>query len=573
MDYGNIEGLIDSTQQVIYDYTVPTTDWDSYTKLLIHFDGADAGTAYVAESGQTLTFVGTAQLDTAQSKFGGSSLFLDGNSDYVTVPDSDDWSFGTGDFTIDFWIKFNALDKTQIFIGQYVDANNTWYCQISSGNLLAIIFITGGTQKGYYYTTSAPGFVVNTWYHVAFTRNGGNCYMHVDGISLPLSVNVAFDTNDVGNVASPLYIGTYNTTNFFTDGWIDEVRISKGIARWTSNFTPKSARYYRGITSLTISNLDGNTDEEYELYFYFVNGYSSPSYILRFNNDSGSNYGRQYMYSGSTTLTAGRDVVTQIDLGNSNGFGKSHFFVKSGYVRTGIVKFIRNVIDTTVTYTFSEAFSWNNTADNITSIDISTGETDGIGSGSRIVLLKKVVETGSLIGDMNVKGKVTGMWQQIYSNTLTSAATSVTISGLDGNTDTFYRLFVRHITSGGVTAGSLLYINNDTASNYGYQRMFGEDTFPQASRDTSEAGIILGVAGTNKQSFTELFMYAKSGYTRMIFLQNMNQVGGTTINDIKMVGYSWNNTTDNITSLVISADAASGLCIGTEILLERLIPN
>ena len=78
---------------------------DAYTKLCSHFNGADGATDYTDPVAGAATFGGTAQLDTAQKEFGTAALLLDGNSDYVTYPDSDDWSFGTGDFTIDFWIR------------------------------------------------------------------------------------------------------------------------------------------------------------------------------------------------------------------------------------------------------------------------------------------------------------------------------------------------------------------------------------------------------------------------------------------------------------------------------------
>ena len=89
---------------------------DSYTKALLHFDGADASTTITDESGKTWTPAGTAQIDTAQYKFGTASLLLDGNSDLVYLADSSNWDVTADatDYTIDFWIKFNVLE---IFIG------------------------------------------------------------------------------------------------------------------------------------------------------------------------------------------------------------------------------------------------------------------------------------------------------------------------------------------------------------------------------------------------------------------------------------------------------------------------
>jgi len=74
---------------------------DSYTKLLLHMDGADGSTTFTDEAGHTVTANGNAQIDTAQNVFGGASGLFDGSSGYLTVPDSEDWNFGTGDFTFD----------------------------------------------------------------------------------------------------------------------------------------------------------------------------------------------------------------------------------------------------------------------------------------------------------------------------------------------------------------------------------------------------------------------------------------------------------------------------------------
>ena len=78
---------------------------DSYTKLLIHCDGADASTTFTDESGKTITTVGNAQVDTAYKVFGTGSLLLDGTGDALTLDDSEDWNFGSGDFTVDFRVK------------------------------------------------------------------------------------------------------------------------------------------------------------------------------------------------------------------------------------------------------------------------------------------------------------------------------------------------------------------------------------------------------------------------------------------------------------------------------------
>src|SRR3989338_1134677 len=83
---------------------------DSYTKLVLHSNGTDGSTRFTdSATNKTTTAYGNAQIDTAQSKFCGASGLFDGTGDYLTLADSDDWSFGTGNWTIDCWSRFNKL--------------------------------------------------------------------------------------------------------------------------------------------------------------------------------------------------------------------------------------------------------------------------------------------------------------------------------------------------------------------------------------------------------------------------------------------------------------------------------
>jgi len=155
-------------------------------------------------------------------------------------------------------------------------------------------------------------------------------------------------------------------------------------------------------TSITISGLAGNTDEIYMLRCKFVNGYAGgeSTYYLRPNNDSSSspyNYGRQVLlvYGGTTLAAVRADAVNYIFLGqieneNNVGYVETTLYAKSGYVRTGISRLLDKTAGTTVGGLFFEGFSWNNTADEITSLVISTNQTDGIGAGSIIDLYKLV---------------------------------------------------------------------------------------------------------------------------------------------------------------------------------------
>jgi hypothetical protein len=250
------------------DFTPPTYAplSDTNTQLLLNFDGANAATATYDSAGgdengtadKPPTFAGTAQIDTAQSKFGGASLLLDGNSDYLTIPDSADWYFGTGNFTVDLWVRFNAISAFQTFMSQYIDGNNYYLLAIDQDNKLSIDFTFGGVAVGRYLMTSAwSGLATGTWYHIAFERVATTCKIFIDGVSQTLTELNAIGTSDVGDLSGNLVIGRNANAGWgqYVNGWIDEFRVSKGIARWTANFTPPTAEYDSNPT--TISKVSG----------------------------------------------------------------------------------------------------------------------------------------------------------------------------------------------------------------------------------------------------------------------------------------------------------------------------
>ncbi len=207
--------------------------------LVSHFDGADAATAYSDPVKGAYTFVGTAQLDTAQYKWSTASLLLDGNSDYVTTPSSTDWDFGAGDFTIDMWVRFNSTTGSQVLIFREDGASYANYYQLykpDGTTQLNFICAVGGVTKVNVNTPTGL-FTTGVWYHIALVRNTITMYIFVDGVSQSLTVTTAVSTNDLTGAAGTLVVGADNSSNVgYFNGNIDEVRILKGTAVWTANF-------------------------------------------------------------------------------------------------------------------------------------------------------------------------------------------------------------------------------------------------------------------------------------------------------------------------------------------------
>jgi hypothetical protein len=211
---------------------------DSFTKLLLHMDGA--GSSFFDNSGSHhgLTASGDPTQSTAQAKFGGKSGYFNGSS-YLSMP-SNDFNPGTGDFTIDFW-AFNAPaiavgnNKTVLSAGD--NTNGGWYVYFHSSLGLIIL----GIPQVYSYISLSGAS--SGWSHFAVVRTGGTMKMYIDGLSKTVTgVAGGFDLFNM-TYTGEARIGNDNASNYTLTGYIHELRFSN-IARWTTDFPPPSGPYY-----------------------------------------------------------------------------------------------------------------------------------------------------------------------------------------------------------------------------------------------------------------------------------------------------------------------------------------
>ena len=186
-----------------------------------------------SNSNHSLVFGGDAKVSAAKSKYGETSCYFDGNGDYLTVADSEDWSFGTGDFTVEFWIWRSGLKNSEGIIG----ANPTGWQ--SGAPLIAVhdnkILITEGKYNNR--TKATTPLIASTWYHIAFSRRSGNMRLFINGKMVEDSRDAhSYNFNDI-------IIGNYNVgpNNYYFSGYLDDIRLTKGVARYISNFTVPSA--------------------------------------------------------------------------------------------------------------------------------------------------------------------------------------------------------------------------------------------------------------------------------------------------------------------------------------------
>ena len=227
---------------------IPTASIDSYTKLLIHAAEADgtAGTSILDSetTPKTITANGNAQIDTAQKVFGTGSVLFDGTGDYLSLADSDDWNLGSGDFTVE--LRFRKPTGSEgNFVTQWGDAGNRSWGFVWDAAYIYFIYTTDGTTIAS--KTISLGTINNdTWYHMAFVRSGNTLTYYLNGTSqgtVDLTGITIYDS------ISPLWIGAGYGVFATLNGWIDELRISKGIARWTANFTPPTVAYGYGYNN------------------------------------------------------------------------------------------------------------------------------------------------------------------------------------------------------------------------------------------------------------------------------------------------------------------------------------
>jgi len=223
---------------------------DSNTVLLLHCDGADEHTTFTDNSiggnggsQHTVTANGDAQGDTAQKRHGTASLFVDGDGDYLSVPDHADWNMDTDPFTIDFYLRWN-VDAIAGLFQQYVDATHYVELHRTPNDQLRFILMNGSTVVDI--VSNDAEILENTWHHISVIRGwGGNANdwaICLDGVQ---TGDVETASGAWPDFAADFHIGqsTISGTVYGFNGWIDEFRVCKGVARWTANFEAPSTPY------------------------------------------------------------------------------------------------------------------------------------------------------------------------------------------------------------------------------------------------------------------------------------------------------------------------------------------
>lgn len=206
-----------------------------------------------ARTAKAITFNDNAQLDTTVKKFGSAALKLDGSNDSISVPSSGDLGFGTNtDFTIEFWAYANTTGLTSATLFDLRDAG-------TDAEGISVAFRAAGEVDMRVGTTTAitgsgAGIATGVWKHYALARDGTNTRLFVDGTQRGIKTS---DTTDYG-ASKGLVIGAdFDGASQNVTGWIDDFRIERGVAKYTSNFTAPTAAHTGDKDTVLLLSFDG----------------------------------------------------------------------------------------------------------------------------------------------------------------------------------------------------------------------------------------------------------------------------------------------------------------------------
>lgn len=209
--------------------------------LLLHGNGANGANIFV-DSGptpKTLSVVGAAQTSTVQSKFGGASMRFSGSGAYLTHANNVSFQFGSSDFTIEAWV-YSTADTVAEVLALRNSVNPLYLLRRNVGGAMRWVH-TDATGAVISDLTTTQKVALNTWTHIAVVRQAGTVKIYLDG-----SVATVTGTNSSASYPAPtgpFFVGAGDSASSYWSGYIDDLRITKGKARYTANFTPPTAEF------------------------------------------------------------------------------------------------------------------------------------------------------------------------------------------------------------------------------------------------------------------------------------------------------------------------------------------
>jgi hypothetical protein len=225
--------------------------------MLLHGDGVNGGQNNTFLDGSANNFTVTRNGNTTQGSFNpftpvypydvatnGGSAYFDGTGDSLTVPDNAAFTLGTNDFTIECWINFSSLASQPIFTAQMNAAATAWsyYMVVLSTGQLDSVILDASTSTTYTASSAASAILVNTWYHVAFVRNGNTNRQYINGVQAGTVSVTGITVRDSASLLGVGKGGEYAAGQLVT-GYISNFRLVNGTCLYPSGttFTPPTA--------------------------------------------------------------------------------------------------------------------------------------------------------------------------------------------------------------------------------------------------------------------------------------------------------------------------------------------
>jgi len=224
------------------NFTPPTTPLTAITNTSLLLSGTNAGIIDKSQTAKTLTLNGDVKSSTTQTKYLSSSMAFDGTGDYINVNANGIANFGTNDFTIELWAYANSFPSYSYLIEARNSGSqlNAWtlsfnYMGNYNNNILQFASFNGSVAN--LFLSSNTAFSTGQWIHIAVTRSGTTMKMFLDGTEVASNNSAGFDFALDQN---PIHIGSRFSIEQYFNGYMSDIRITKGLARYTSNFTPPS---------------------------------------------------------------------------------------------------------------------------------------------------------------------------------------------------------------------------------------------------------------------------------------------------------------------------------------------
>jgi hypothetical protein len=221
--------------------TIPTAPLTAITNTSLLLNYTNAG-IYDSAAKNDLETVSNAQVSTTTAKWGTTSMKFNGTTDYLigrTSPLFNVFNSTSSSITVEGWVYLNSYTTDQTLFSYYVDSNNWWEIQLAGGQANTPIRInvqTGGSLTSL--VANNPGLSATTWTHIAAVKSGANWYLFLNGTNI--NSNASAPSNN--NISGVPYVGYRGNANFL-NGYIDDLRITVGYARYTANFTAPTAAF------------------------------------------------------------------------------------------------------------------------------------------------------------------------------------------------------------------------------------------------------------------------------------------------------------------------------------------